>query len=156
MCPGMTSTRYAPPGRGSDQKVMPIQRSAFSGSTSRPHTVSGLAAITSVRSTTTVSVAFATLQLLLSFCFALQRLELRVPERVEERLQLREPLRARPVQAPRAVPSFVHQTRLLEHTEVLGDRRARHVELRRDLAGGELVLADELEDLPSAWLGDCP
>src|SRR5439155_5474958 len=135
---------------------MPIHRSAFSGSTSSSHTVSGLAAITSVRSTITVSVAFATLPLLLSFCLSLQRLELRVPERVEERLQLREPLRACAVQAPGAVPSFVHQTRLLEHTEVLGDRRSRDLELRGDLARRQLVLAYELEDLPAAGLGDCP
>src|SRR5436305_1079753 len=41
----MTSTRYAPPGRRSNVAACPIHRTASSGSTSRLHTVSGLAAI---------------------------------------------------------------------------------------------------------------
>ena len=59
---------------------------------------------------------------------------------VEERLQLGEPLRARPVEPPCAVPSLVHETRLLQHAQVLGDRRPRDLELRRDLARRELRL----------------
>src|SRR4051794_21209704 len=151
----MTSTRYAPPTFGSDHDCWPIHEHDLSGSTRSSHTVSGLAAITSSRSIAIVSVAFAT-SLLLSFRFSLQRLELCVPESVEERLQLGEPLRARAVEALRAVPSLVHQPRLLEDTEVLGDRRPRHVEARRDLARRELTLTDELEDLSPPRLRNRP
>src|SRR4051812_2954122 len=129
MLPGMTSTRYRPPGFGSDQDCMPIHDDAFSGSTSSSHTVSGLAAITNSRSTT-VSVAFATLLLLLSLGLSLERLELLVPEAVEKRFQLGEPLWARPVEALCAIPPLMHETRLLQHAQVLGDCRARDFEVR--------------------------
>ena len=128
----------------------------LAGSTSSSQTVSGLAAIVSSRSTVTVSVAFAMVLLLLlhSLCFPLERSELLVPERIEERLDLREPLRASPVQPLRAVPPFVHQTGLLQDAEVLRDRGPRHVEVRRNLAGAQLPSAHELEDAAPARLGD--
>ena len=50
---------------------------------------------------------------------ALQSVEPLVPESVEERLQLGEPLRSRPVQALRAVPPLAHQPGLLENAQVL-------------------------------------
>src|SRR5262245_51500465 len=104
----MTPTRYSPPGRASSAAVSPIQRIAFSGSTRNCHTVSGLAAIVSSRSTDN-SVVVCMLPSLLSFCFPLERLEPDVPERLQERLQLVEALGARLVQAPRSVPPLAHE-----------------------------------------------
>src|SRR5262245_36694596 len=157
----MTSIRYVPPGCGSDSIVWPIQRTAFAGSTRSSQTVSGLAAMASSRSTFTCStgtcsaVAFM-LSLLLSFRLLLERLQARVPEPVEERLQLGEPLGARAVQAPRAVASLAHEPRLLQHSEVLGDRRSRQLEVRRDLAGGKLRRRDEAQDRAAVRRGDRP
>src|SRR5437588_2203224 len=133
---------------------MPIHVLAFSGSTRNCHTVSGLAAITSSRSIATVSLAFVATLPLLSFCFTLQRIELRVPETVEEPLQLAEPLRTRAVEPLRPVPPLVHETRLLEDAEMLRDRRPRDVELRRDRAGRQLLVSHQLEDLPPPRLRD--
>src|SRR6185437_6422612 len=102
------------------------------------------------------SVALSILSLLsfFPFCIVLQRLEPFAPERVEKRLQVGEPLRARAVEALRAVPALVHEPGLLEDAQMLRDRRPRHVELRGDLAGGALALPDELEDPAAPGLGD--
>src|ERR687885_2889213 len=99
----MTSTRYSPPGRASNDAVCPIQRVAFSGSTRNSHTVSGLASISSSRWTARVSAVLSMLLPLLSFGLALEHVEAVAPEVVEERLQLGQPLRARPVEPPRSV-----------------------------------------------------
>src|SRR5215471_3355096 len=143
----MTLHRYSPPGRGSSVADMPIQRVAFSGSTKNCQTVSGRAAIASSRSTAVVSVV-ASMLLLLSFRFALERLEALVPEPLEELPQLSEPLGPGPVQPPRAVASLAHEPRLLEDVQMLGDRRPRDVEVRRDLARRELAVPDERKDPP--------
>src|SRR3981081_2724029 len=132
---------------------MPIHDDAFFGSPSSSHTVSGFAAITSSRSTA-VSVAFATLLLLLSFGLSLQRLELLVPEAVEKRSQLGEPLWARSIEALCAVPPLVHETRLLQHAQVLGDCWARDLEMRCDLTGRQLPAPDQFEDPAPPRLGD--
>src|SRR6185312_15838961 len=154
--PGMTSTRYAPPGRGSSVARIPIQRVAFSGSTRNSQTVSGVASIASSRSTTVVvSVTASTLLPLLSFGFPFECFEAVVPELVEERLERREPLRAHAVETPRSVPTLGHESRLLQERQVLRDRRPRDVEPRRDLAGRQLGVANEGEDLPTARPGDC-
>ena len=84
---------------------------------------------------------------LLSFCFGLERLEPRVPEFLQELLQLGEPLGSRLVEAPGAVASLVHEPRLLQDRQVLGDRRPRDVEVLGDLARRQLRVADERQDL---------
>src|SRR3989440_1518878 len=150
----MTPTRYSPPGRGSSEAVSPIQRIALSGSTRNCQTVSGLAAIAISRSTEVVSVVASILLPLLSFCLDLERVEALVPELLQERLQLREPLGPRPVEAPGAVAALAHEAGLLQDVQVLRDRRPRHVEMPRDLTRGELTVADEREDLAPARRGD--
>ena len=87
---------------------------------------------------------------LLSFGFPFERIEARVPELLQELPQLGQSLGTRAVEAPGAVAPFVHEPGLLQQRQVLRDRRTRHVEVRRDLAGRELSVADELQDLPAA------
>ena len=60
---------------------------------------------------------------------------------------LGEPFGTCAVQPSCAVPALVHEPRLLEDVQVLGDRGPRDVEVGRDLAGAELVVSDEGEDL---------
>ena len=43
---------------------------------------------------------------------------------------------------------------MLEDAQVLGDGGAGDLELRGDLAGGQLAVADELQDAAAARLGD--
>src|SRR6266567_6147782 len=128
---------------------MPFQRVSFSGSMKNSQTVSGLAAIEIVRSTEIVSVVASMLLSLLLFRFAFECLEPDVPELFEEVLELAEPFGPGSIQASRAVASLVHEPRLLQDVQMLGDRRPRHVEVGCDLAGGELVVADEREDCPA-------
>ena len=66
-----------------------------------------------------------------------------------------EALRACPVQAPRAVASLLHESRLLQYAQVLRDRRPGHVEMRCDLTRGELLVAHERQDLAPVRRGDC-
>jgi hypothetical protein len=73
---------------------------------------------------------------------------------LEELLELREPFGTHAVQASRAVSSLAHEPRLLEDVQVLRDRRARDVEVRRDLARAELARPDERENLPSSRRSD--
>src|SRR3954451_17202498 len=152
--PDRTSSRYWPPGRTSNSASLPIQRTALSGSVRKPHTVSGLAAIATSRSMAVVSVVVCMLALLLAFRFALEGVEAVVPECVQERPDALEPLGSRPVQALGAVASLVHEPGLLQDGEVLRHRRPGHVEVRRDLAGRQLRVADEGEDLPAPGRGD--
>src|SRR6266850_2144455 len=91
---------------------------------------------------------------LLLFDFAFECLEPDVPELLEEVLELGKPFGTCSVQAPRAVASLVHEPRLLQDVQVLGDRRPRDVEMGRDLAGAELAVADERENLSPSWCGD--
>src|SRR5262245_49864430 len=133
---------------------MPIQRRTFCGSTKNSQTVSGLASIAIVRSYTAVSVIASMLLLLLLLCFAFERFEPDIPEAVEEVPQLDEPFGTCPVEAPGAVASLAHEARLLQDVQVLRDRRPRDLEVRRDLAGAELVLPDEAQDRAPPRLGD--
>src|SRR2546427_12310872 len=133
---------------------MPFQRVRLSGSTKNSQTVSGLAAIEIVRSTEVVSVVASMLLPLLLLRFAFECLEPDVPELLEEVLELGKPFRTCPVQASRAVASLAHEPRLLQDVQVLGDRRPRDVEVGCDLAGAQLAVADECEDLSPSWCGD--
>src|SRR5919197_3998454 len=103
-----------PPGVGSSPAFIPIQRVCFSGSTKNSHTVSGLASIEIVRSTTVASVAASMLLLLLLLRFAFECFQPHVPELFEELLKLGEPFGTRPVEAPRAVSSLAHEPGLLQ------------------------------------------
>src|SRR6266508_5877301 len=93
--------------------------------------------------------------LLLLLRFAFECFEPDVPELLEEVLELGEPFGTCPVQPPGAVASLAHEPRLLQDVQVLGDRRPRDVEVRRDLPGAELVVADECENLPPPGRGNC-
>src|SRR5207247_6424908 len=116
--------------------------------------VSGLAAIAISRSRETFSAVLSMLLPLLSLRFAFERLEPVAPELVEERLQLDEPFGTRAVQAPGAVASLAHEPRLLQHAQMLGDRRPRQVEVRRDRARGQLFVRDETKNRAPVRRGD--
>src|SRR5215471_8778638 len=118
-----------------------------SGSTSNSHTVSGLAAMSTSRSTERFSVPRSTPPPLFLLRLALERRESFVPEPLEEPLQLGEHLGACAVQAPCAFASLAHKPGLLEHREVLRHGGTRHVEVRRNLAGRELAIANQGQDL---------
>ena len=49
---------------------------------------------------------------------------------------------------------LVHEPCLLQHGQMLGDRRPRHVEVRGDLAGRELLVPHEPEDPAPVRGGD--
>src|SRR5919198_4432481 len=117
--------------------------------------VPGLAAIVSSRWTDAVFVAPSMLSPLLSFGLSLERVQPVAPEVVEKRSQLLEPFRTRSVEASGAVASFAHEPGLLQDGQMLGDRGPSHVEVRGDLSGGELAVADEAQDAAPARLGDC-
>ena len=59
------------------------------------------------------------------------------------------------VEAPGAVASLGDEVGLLQHAEVLGDRRSGDVaELVGDVGGRELLGPHEPEDRPPPWLGE--
>src|SRR3954447_480662 len=136
-----------PPGRGSSVALLPIQRTAFTGSVKNSKTVSGLASIRTSHSTTIELVLASTLLPFLCFRLALQLRQAERPEALEELLELLQALRPGAVEAPRSLAPLAHETGLLQYAQVLRDRGARHLEARCDLAGRQLVLADQLEDL---------
>src|SRR4051812_39187521 len=105
------------------------------------------------RSSETCSAVLSMLLPLLSFGFALERVEALTPELVEERPQLDEAFRPRAIQAPGSVASLAHEPRLLQDAQMLGDRRPRELEMRRDLARGQLAVRDELHDRAPVRLG---
>src|SRR5919108_855240 len=96
---------------------------------------------------TTVSVLASILLPFLEFGLSLERFEPLVPELLEKLPDRLEALRAHPVEAPRAVAPLVHKPRLLQDGQVLRHSRPGHVEMRRDLARGELAVTDERQDL---------
>src|SRR5580765_5137736 len=91
---------------------------------------------------------------LLRLCLAVVCLKPHVPGLLEEVLEVGEPFGTCSVQAPRAVASLAHEPRLLQDVQVLGDRGPRDVEVGCDLAGAQLAVADEGEDLPPPRRGD--
>jgi hypothetical protein len=128
---------------------------SFSGSVKKANTVSGLASI--CRSWTMGSVRASAVTLaspLFSLRLAHEDVEAIAPELVKEGAQLRQAFGARAVQAPGALAALGHEPGLLEHADVLRDGRARDVEVRRDLPGGELAVADEGQDVAAARLGE--
>src|SRR5262245_53946361 len=107
-----------PPECGSKSMSIPIQRFAFSGSTRKSQTVSGLASIVSVRSYATVSVAAFILLSLLLLRFAFECVEPGVPEPLEELPELQQPFGPCPIQPACAVASLVHEPRLLQDVQM--------------------------------------
>src|SRR4029079_4343124 len=144
-------------GRGSNSARCPFQRTYSFGSVRRRKTVSGAAAMVMVRSMTSVStLTFPSLLPLGLLRGHLQRVQGGVPVGFEDRAQLSERLGKRLVQAPSAVTSLTHESRLSQHAQVLRDRRTGHVEALGDLAGAALLRPHQAEDLPAPGLRDRP
>src|SRR3954454_8161608 len=143
-----------PPGRGSSVALLPIQRTAFTGSVKNSKTVSGLASIRTSHSTTIELVLASTLLPFLCFRLTLQLRQAERPEALEELLELLQALRPGAVEAPRSLAPLTHETGLLEYAQVLRNRRARHFEARCDRARRQLALTDQLENLPPPRLSE--
>src|SRR3954453_15186289 len=83
----------------------------------------------------------------------LELLQAEAPETLQEFLQLFQPRGARAVDPPPPPTPLGHGTGPLENAQVLRDSGPAYVEARRDLTRGQLVLADQLENLPPPRLG---
>src|SRR5919197_984063 len=144
-----------PPGRGSRVARRPFHRTILSGSMKNENTVSGLAAMRTSRWTTWSLVAATTPSLLsLRFRRFLQQFEVLLPEALQERSKFGNALRSGPVEPPSPLPSLSHQARFLQYPKVLRYGRAGHLEVRGDLARGQLRGPHQAEDLPPPRLGN--
>jgi len=120
------------------------------------NTVSGAASILISTSTAVCVSALGTLvpPLLFQLGSVLQPLETIAPETVEEAPELGKPVRASPVETPGSVAPLGEQASVLQHGQVLGDSRPRHLEAGGDLPRAQLAFPHELEDVAAAGLGD--
>ena len=126
----------------------------MSGSVKNSNTVAGPAAIRTSRSTTLRSSTCTPLPPFLELGRQRQTLQALVPEALQELTQPAQALGPRPVETPGAFPPLREEPGLLQHRQVLGDGGSRHVELGRNLTGGQLAVPDELEDAPATGLRD--
>src|SRR4051812_3227855 len=113
-----------PPGRGSISATVPTHSTCLSASVRNGQIVSGVASITISRMSSAISGSFVSLG---GLGRVAQPFETGRPVVIEKVAQLAHLVLARLVQAPGAVPPLIHEARLLEHAEVLRDRRARDV-----------------------------
>src|SRR6185369_3486422 len=148
-----------PPVRGSSVAILPIQRTRWSGSVQKRHTVSGVAAMWMSYSSASAAMASVAVGIAVDlplgrFGGGLQVAEAVGPEAVEPRAKVLEAFRSCSIEPSRAVAALRDQARGAEDGEVLADGRPRHVEAGGDRAGGLLAVGEEGEDLTAAWLGD--
>src|SRR2546428_6377247 len=138
-----TRTRKPPPGRGSRVAAAPFHRTYLAGSVSKAKIVSGLAPtrtsrLMALRSSTVICGSLLTesgfvlppaaipLSALLSFRFLLQTVQALVPECLQEPPHFGHGVGPGAIEAARTLPAFAHQPCLLEHPQVLRNRRTRH------------------------------
>src|SRR5918996_1814769 len=143
-----------PPGRGSSSAFRPFHWIILSGSVKNSNTVAGAAAIRTSRSTMLRSSTCTAFPPFLELGRQRQALQAICPEALHELAQPAQALRPRPVETPGSCPALHDEPGLLQHRQVLGDRRSRDLELGGDLSGDQLCIADELEDAPATRLGD--
>jgi hypothetical protein len=84
----------------------------------------------------------------------LQPLEPICPETVHELPQSGETLGPGPVEPARPLSPFAQQAGSAQHRQVLGDRGPRDIEVGGNLAGAQLLVADQGQDLATPRLGD--
>src|SRR3954453_13461735 len=109
-----------PPGRGSVVADTHAQRVSFSGSVKKPKIVSGLAAMRTSRTIGSVVTASAmALAPLIGLRLTTQRLEVLVPELLQERPHLAQPGAAGAVQPSRALAALLDEPGLAQHAQVL-------------------------------------
>src|ERR1700687_3265434 len=130
-----------PPGWASILCSIPFQRRILSGSVKNGNTASGGAAIRiscSMTSAPSGTVGF----LHLSLHSPLQAVQSGCPELFEVLAQLGQPFGPGPVDDPSGLAPALQQPGVDEHPEVLGHGRPTELEMRCDLPGSELVVAD--------------
>jgi hypothetical protein len=88
-----------------------------------------------------------------TFDLPFQALQLVVPEPVQERAHVVEPLGPGPVVAAGAFAPLADEARALQDAQVLRDRGPGDGQLGRDLARGTLLRPDEREDPAAAGIG---
>lgn len=76
------------------------------------------------------------------------------PVRSQPVVDLGQRLETQPVEAPLGVGPDVDEAGLAQHSQVLGHRRLTHVKPVDELADGTLAVAQKVEDLPAAGLGE--
>src|SRR5437016_5833652 len=102
---------------------VPIQRTILAGSVRNSNNTYGGASILISRSTSSVlAIAIVNAPPVLGLDLTSEGLESLAPEFIEERAQLSYALGAGSVDPSRAVAALAHETRLVEHPQVLRDR----------------------------------
>jgi hypothetical protein len=92
---------------------------------------------------------------LLVFGLGLQRLQPAVPELLQERPDLGEPLGTGAIEPTGALAALADEPRVAQHAQVLGDRGPGHVgEVGGDGARRQLLVADEAQDGASPRFDD--
>src|SRR5438045_3371551 len=109
-----------PPGRGWRSAMVSIQSTCLPASLRNGQIVSGVASITISRMRSAISGSLLSLG---GLGHIAQPFEAGRPVVVEKIAELAHLVLACPVQTPGAVPSLDHESRRLEHPEVLRDRR---------------------------------
>jgi hypothetical protein len=89
-----------------------------------------------------------------TFCLLLETMQTVIPETLQELPELDQSFRPRAIEALRAGFADGEQSRAGQHSQVLGDGRARHVEPRGYLAGGALFMLKKAKDLAAMRLGN--
>src|SRR5712691_8242027 len=139
-----------PPGRGSIWATLPIHSTCLSASVRKGQIVSGVASITISRMSSAISGSFVSLG---GLGHVAQPFETGRPVVVEEVAELAHLVLARLVQTPGAVASLAHESRRLEHPEMLRDRRARALsEMIGDRRRRKFAGPHQPQDLPAPGL----
>src|SRR5258708_17928073 len=107
-----------PPGRGSISAAVPIHSTCLSASVRNGQIVSGVASIPISRMSSAISGSFVSLG---GLGRVEQPFEPGRPVVIEEVAELVHLVRARQVQTPGAVSALAHESRRLEHAEMLRD-----------------------------------
>src|SRR5262245_5662389 len=109
-----------PPGRGSSVTARPIQRIIFSGSTKKAKTISGRAAICTLRSRMSLGCsAMVVVPPLFGFSRLFELREATIPKLIEKRPEIGQPFLPCAVKPPGALAAHAHQASSGKHLEVL-------------------------------------
>ncbi len=134
---------------------LPFQRAILAGSVKNEKMVSGRAAILISRVMTLVSTGVILGgPPFLDLSVMSQTLQTLVPKRLQEGFQLRQALRARPIEPPRPLSALSQQSCMLEDAEVLRNGRAGDFEVGGDFPSCQFPAQDEAKNRPPAGVDE--